>query len=53
MKSGELKLKIDIPSEFDSTSLVMVLKLKANKKVFVGPTLILYVKINTYGDNYE
>ena len=53
MKSGELKLNIDIPAEFDSSSLVMVLKLKANKKVFVGPTLILYVKINSYDDDQE
>ena len=45
MKSGNLNVKISIPGEFDQNNLVMVLKLKTNKKIFVGPTLILYVKI--------
>ena len=53
MKSGNLKLNIEIPPEFDSNSLVMVLKLKTNKKIFVGPTLVLYVKINPFGNERE
>ena len=45
MKSGNLNVKIDIPAQFDQNNLVMVFKLKTNKKIFVGPTLVLYVKI--------
>lgn len=44
-KSGILNVQIDIPAEFDQKHLIMLFKLKTNKKSFVGPNLLLYVKI--------
>lgn len=45
MKSGNLNLKLQIPAVFDQNNLIMMFKLRTNKKVFVGPTLVLHVKI--------
>ena len=45
MKSGTLNVKLDIPGEFAENHLIMMFKLRTNKKVFIGPTLCLYVKI--------
>ena len=53
MKSGDLNVKINIPATFDQNNLIMVFKLKTNKKVFVGPTLVLFVKIVPTGEVSE
>ena len=45
MKSGNLNLKLELPADFDQHNMIMMFKLRTNKKIFVGPTLVLYVKI--------
>lgn len=44
-KTGNLNLVISLPAEFDQNNLILMFKIRTNKKVFVGPTLVLYVKI--------
>ena len=53
MKSGNLNVTIKIPAEFDQNNLIMVFTLKTNKKIFVGPTLVLFVKIVPAGEISE
>lgn len=43
--TGELKLKVRIPEEYTANHLIMLLKLRQGKKRFVGPSLLLFVKI--------
>merc|ERR1719469_1149978 len=40
----DLKLRVRIPEEYTANHLILMLKLKQEKK-FVGPTMLLFVKI--------
>lgn len=45
-KTGEMKLRINIPEDYSANYLILLLKLKARRN-FVGPTLMLMAKIIT------
>ena len=43
-ETGDLKLKVRLPEDFNSNHLILVLKMKQGEN-FVGPNLLLFVKV--------
>jgi hypothetical protein len=45
--TGEIKLRIKIPEDYNENHLILVLKLKNKNNRLVGPTLMMFAKIIT------
>ena len=49
-ETGDLKLKVRLPDDFTANHLILVLKMKQGEN-FVGPNLLLFVKVIKQSDN--
>ena len=45
LKNGTLKLNVQIPADFKANHLVLLLKMRNQKGNWVGPNLLLFVKV--------